>query len=371
MPIVEDRSSRTGKRSRTRRLTTVPGLASLLADVSRERFLALARVWSVPAPDSPGTAAVLYRSMTTYAAIDGVQARLGDPARLVFGRLAARSGPVRQSTVAKLVPFADDELEVILAQLREAGLIWTIQPPGQTDGIPEIWWVVPRDIARSSRAVPRPTPQPRDRELRESSVVPSHEGDLVPLASDPPRIARLEVATRIIDRVLAGEALLAIMSEANPERVRDAAHLGVAMGVLEVNGRVFTPGLRSIAWMSLAEPERIRALTRMWSVDETGPNVVPVVVRRGVLAALRTAEPGRWYDANAVARLAALPISPSPSGSVPSSGGDDRNRVTIDRASVDRAVVALAVIGANSVVLDRRERPTAVRLTDAGFQAIR
>lgn len=373
MPKVEDRF-RPGKGARPKRLTSIPGLASLLADAPRERLVQLAGIWALASSVGPGLAAALYHQMTNREAIDVVLRGLGEATRLALTSLVARSGPTRRSTVARLVPFAEGDLDAILARLEETGLTWRLQSLRQTNEFLEVWWIVPRDISRvlragsSGTAATRP---PSDQPSRELAMVPSHGHVLTTLVSEPYAIEPIESAAGIIDRVLAGETLLAIMSEAHPERVRDAAHLGIAMGVLEAQGRVVLPGPRSGAWRILVEPERIRALTRMWAVDDTGSKSVPAPVRRGVISALLTGDAGRWYDANSLARLTAgLVASVRPvATSLPDRG--PVGSLTIDRASVDRAIISLAVVGAISITLDRRERPTSFCLSPAGFQAIR
>jgi hypothetical protein len=192
----------------------------------------------------------------------------------------------------------------------------------------------------------------------------------MPVQSESIRAAPVISASRILDRILAGDSLLTIMSESNAETVREVAHLGIALGVLEAHGRTMTRGPRAAAWSNLDEPGRVRALTRIWSVDDSDAKAVSALVRRGILTALRLAEPERWYDANSVARLAVVQVAatqprPSPSGS------SDQSRSAIDRAAVDRAILALAVIGTIAIAIDRRKRPTAIQLTEAGNLAIR
>jgi hypothetical protein len=370
MPKAEFRSRRSDDRSRTKRLTLVPGLASMLADVPRDRLTSLARVWDVPDPENPGTADALYHRMTDPEAIDAVQTPLGEYARLVFRRLAKRSGPTRRSTLAEIVPFADDVVDDILLNLGNVGLVWPIQPPGRVGEVAEVWWFVPSDLARASRTNrprDRATPQPAGHETAGSRVLPSHEAGLTPLESAPVEATPF-AATSVLDRVLAGEAILGIMSDLDAERVRDVVHLGLALGVLEAHGRNVTPGDRSAAWVALDGPGRIRALTRIWSVDEADSWAVPAVIRRAVIAVLQSCEPGTWYDANEVARLVAVQTGLALARALENA---QRSRAGINRSTVDRALVALGVIGTISIALDERDRPTALRLTDAGTVAIR
>ena len=202
-------------------------------------------------------------------------------------------------------------------------------------------------------------------------MLPSHEPGLTLLATELGCVASHSIAIKIIDRVLAGEELLAIMSDMNATRVRDVVHLAVEMEILRANGRQMTPGNRSDAWTKLTEAERVRALTRMWIVDDTGHAPVPGTVRHGVVTALRGAEPGRRYDANSVARLAAIPVSNHESVPERHAAGAEAPRPTIERTTIDRAFIALSVIGTVSVTLDQRGRPTAIGLDEAGLNAIR
>jgi hypothetical protein len=120
--------------------------------------------------------------------------------------------------------------------------------------------------------------------------------------------------------------------------------------------------------LALAESAQIRALTRLWTVDESDFRVAPAVIRRGILAVLRSVHPGKWYDANDVARLAVVETGTS---LTPVQATPESTNSRIDRSTVDRALVELGVIGTISLALDDRGRPTALRLTDAGVEGIR
>ncbi|HLZ08038.1 MAG TPA: hypothetical protein VKT80_05575, partial [Chloroflexota bacterium] len=321
--------------------------------------------------ENPGTAAALYHRMTDADAIAVVQSSLRDDARLLFRRLATRSGPTRRSTLAEIIPFAEEVVDDILRELRDVGLVWPIQPPGNVEELAEVWWFVPRDVARVMRSVRKSngaTSRAMVEPIAGSRPLSSATTGLTPLEGNAFQAAPIAVATSILDRVLSGEAILAIMSDLDAERVRDVVHLGVALGVLTNRDRSVAPGVRSARWLALGEPERVRALTRIWSVDETDLVAVTAVIRRAILTVLRTGKPGFWYGANELARLAAAQTGIAPA---PALSGAGRPHAGINRLLVDRAIVALGVLGTIAVALDARDRPTALRLTEAGEAAIR
>ena len=173
----------------------------------------------------------------------------------------------------------------------------------------------------------------------------------------------------ILDRLLAGDLLMTIMSDTVAERARDVARLGIALEILEAHGRDHRPGPRAVTWSSLGDAEQIRILTRIWSVDETVARAVPLPVRRGVVSALRLIESGRWYHTNDIARAAASLVSKAagrPIGTVPATEPGE----SVDRPSIDRSLIALAVIGVVEISIDERGRPAALRLTEAGDNAV-
>src|SRR6185437_3499684 len=78
-----------------------------------------------------------------------------------------------------------------------------------------------------------------------------------------------------------------------------ARHCGVALGVWSETGE---PGPRSAAWRDLDDAGRVRALARLWLVDDAAPATLPEPVRQAIWNTLGALEREKWYNLGEVAR---------------------------------------------------------------------
>jgi hypothetical protein len=340
------------------RQPTSPGLARLLADASEERRAALAAAWAVP-PEGGSLAARLYHQMTDPDRLRAALDALEDNARLAFRFLAGAPRPRTVRELARVLPFDESALEALLVGMAGRGLAWRRESTGTEREAAEPQWLVPRDLAQASRT----------RQTRISvSRPPRPSGDalaLAPLARAPATVQPGGTAATLV-----GEWLP--IAEGPKALASYVKHAEAALGVWEERDGARTPGPRYAAWVALPEVERVRALARLWLVDDAGTAPLAPEVRQAVRSALLTLEPGSWYDFDQVARLVArraaelVPDGATRIGSSPAGAG----RATFGRRDLERAIEVLSWIGVVALGGDQAGRPVAVSLTPRGLTAL-
>src|SRR5581483_8502783 len=188
------------------------------------------------------------------------------------------------------------------------GLAWRCVPDARGRARADREWLVPvelRDAPRSNQ------PSSSVRSLPKS----------VPGA--PPAAPELRVIDRLPGAIRPGPSLPRIVrdldqfrkdrsDEARPPRadlLGFAEHCGVALGVWIQEKRVLRPGPRATAWQQLTTAERVRALARLWLVDDRSPRHVPTHLRRALWQVLRVFDENTWYDVNSLARRVAWQVA--------------------------------------------------------------
>ncbi|HVC33642.1 MAG TPA: hypothetical protein VNL16_09045 [Chloroflexota bacterium] len=346
-------------------------LVRLLADLPQERRVALGAVWGLADPGDRGWVATLYHRMMDAATRDDVVRRLPEAVQLVFATLAAGRTALSASALSRSLPFSDDDLEQAVAALEASGLAWLVHRVDRGDTGSARHWFVPPELGGSpspKRPAPRLSP-------------PAGVGrDARPTA---PTLQSTEVT---LERVRRPGAVARTIGDSEPprrQRATDAVgfdvgvpayaeHCGTALGVWTRAGRGLEAGPRAAAWQRLDLAGRVRALARLWLVDEQSPRPVSGRVRRALWDALRNAAVDTWYDLDSLARRAAWFAAPAGSQAAEAgqSAGPTGLERSIARRDVELGVEVLAWIGVIAIADDARGRPVAVRLTAEGLGAL-
>ena len=179
-------------------------------------------------------------------------------------------------------------------------------------------------------------------------------------------------AVRLID-LLVDDALGEKRSSSwRPEPLFEyATHCALSLGVIAARGRQFEAGSRAEAWGKLATADKVRALARLWRVDDIVSGGVPVEIRQCLAETLGSFTPLVWFDVDDVSRAVAvargeLATIVSGAESEPSTG----RLTTISRRDVERGLISLTWLGVAEVSVDARERPVAVCVSEVGQRAL-
>lgn len=346
-------------------------LARLLADLPAKRLQDLADHWqATPGPDQ-SLAAALYRRMIDETARQASLASLPDSARLVFATLAAR-GSVSTTDLLQLLPFTEDDLGRALEALGDLGLAWS---PGGTG---RSWyplgrrWVVPEELAGSRRRVPSRPPGPS--RPRWPPSAPSASPPVArPLDHPPDSVLPVGLVPRLISQgVQAGQGNQALPSTRATAAWQYAEHAGVTLGIWERRRGRLVPGRRAAAWRELAWNQQVRALARLWLIDERSPRVIPSRVRQGIWRMLWHLETDVWYDLRSIGPIVAW------CARAPNVGRSDRTEPasqsppgrSIAWHDVEIGLQTLAWIGIVALGSSRTRRLAALQRTPAGQQAL-
>ncbi len=380
----------------------IPGLARLLADLPRERLLALATTWQIDPPDQPGVIAALYRRLTDPIALGQEVGRLPEVEAFLFDRLRAKEQPVTRSELLRVLPFAEETLAQALASLDRRGLIWLVQGAPGARAAGEARWTVARDVRLALNAKPpvaragqpRAT-APADGELRPSTRRPSRiaeSGMVLHLVEGfwklPPGItAGMPPFTPVRGRRIGGIPPTsppggAMASRGSPPgasfldscdepRLRAYAwRCAVGLGVLVCSEGCVVPGPRSDAWQRLGASGQVRALARFWLVDDEAPLLVPAHVRQGLWKVLRRTEVATWYDLDVIARWVARGVAPSPTARLTADREVAPSHSGLARRDLVRGLELLSGFGVVELGLDPAGRPILVRVTGPGREAL-
>lgn len=316
----------------------VPSLARLLAELPADRLRALARVWG--AEEAGGSAAV-YRRMTLSEAARAARDALDAREQLVFDTVRiART--IDRADLRRKLPFADDELDQLLANLEELGFIWP-RMVRDADRSARRVWIVPSDLVS---ALARPAPRPADRPTVAAPPSPN------PLEQEPTPVRGFGQVPRLVASPRA-EAPAGTTAASAPADY--ARHTGVALGVWSETGQ---PGPRYAAWRDLDEAGRVRALARLWLVDDAAPAALPEAVRQAFWETMRALDSEKWYNLGEVARRIAWEAGRTGAGR------------GFGRDQLQSAVVTLAWLGVVRFAVDDRGRPIALSITAWGAEAL-
>jgi hypothetical protein len=342
----------------------------LLADLPRERIAVLAERWGSGSPDRPGIAAALYRTVSDRERLAVEVGKLEAATRLILGRLAASPSGLTLEELGLRLPFTDETIERALELLGELGLAWQIDPAGRELDRSAKRWFVPRDLATSLVVAARASRNP-DVAPGPNSPVERPGGRLEPVIVANWRVSPGGEVREYLAALVARPAQsVSLGPESSPPSF--ARRAGIALGVLDRQGSVVRLGPRAEQWSKLAPADQTRALARLWLVDDTLIRRVPAKVRTQVMRAIKTAEPGEWYDVGSVARVVAEQMSEliGAVGAREIPTDFHRPSYAVTRNEVAQAVVGLHWIGVVDVAGDARGTTRAIRLTVAGAVAL-
>jgi hypothetical protein len=346
-----------------------PGLARLLADLPRERLIALAMQWVGDGPDHPGLGATLYHQMTDPARLSARVASLDDATRLVLARLAVTPTGLSLARLAERLPFDDATIARAFAALEELGLAWrTLAPPREPDDGGERW-TVPRDLASSIAAATRPPRIPSSRVAPLSSSDARSEGSGRALAVPASHVRTGGAARDYLTLLVARSGRT---DGASTSMRQFARQCGLALGVLARNRAVVRLGPRADIWASSSVAEQTRALARIWLVDLTlGVTLSPRARRLLVHAVVAGSDEG-WRGIAALTRGVASQLAVANEGAETDRPptGEATGARRLAREHVERAVGTLAWLGVLDVAIDDLKRPVAARLTAHGRAAL-
>lgn len=341
-------------------------LARLLQDLPRDQLTALAHAWGIADFGAQSTTAAVYREMVNPESRERVVRGLPEAARLVFSELAAARRALAAAELLRFLPFSEEGIGESLAALERWGLVWRQLHPGREHAASPRWFV-PFDIAAlpprarhatKAAAVSENPPRPGAPSLRESPP-------------DPSSIRPSGAASRAISALVDGRReSLPPHPDVGPDVLAFAAHCATALGIAKRDGSRWTPGPRAAAWHDLDSVGRIRALARLWLIDERAPDRVPGRVRRALWQTLRGVEANRWYDLDTLARRVAWLAAAARPTSEDQPAELAAPRHSVARRDLDRAISTLAWIGVIAVAARARGRPAALRLTDTGQAAL-
>lgn len=345
-------------------------LVRLLADLPRERLRELGAAWGVQDPGDRGWIAALYRQMTDVSVGQEVIARLGDDVRLVFRQLARAGRPIAQSELLRALPFSEERIEESLRILETEGLAWKLHSGARDRQPSDREWLVPVEL----RDAPRPRrPATRRGVLSGASNALPGAPELRVVDKPPPIIrpvARLPALVTNLDRI--GEGGSGETGLPGADLLQFARHCGEALGVWITNGPSIRAGPRLAAWRQLTSAQRVRALARLWLVDDRSPRHVPVLLRQALWQVLMLADVGTWYDVSSLARRVAWQMTFVGSGRADSAGqghAPDR-RAVMTRRDLDAAVEVLGWVGVILVGDVSPRRPVAIQITGDGRRAL-
>ncbi|MBX6771164.1 MAG: hypothetical protein IRY83_05520 [Chloroflexi bacterium] len=335
-------------------------LARLLADLSRDALGALCARWGLTESETAAPIASLYRRMTDADARSAAIAGLPDEARAVFERLAAVRHPVTVRWLARSVSLPPENVEQALAALAALGLAWIVPRARDASAAAGTMWFVPIEFHISRRRGRRSAAAPPPADAR-------HEAPLLLTSQRPPEsIVPGGMVAGLIEQI--GSADAESLAPVPPAVQAYAVHCGLRLGIWEQKKGHLVPGPRLLSWHRLDHLSRIRALGRLWLVDESAPGAVPAWLRHGLREALRRCSPAAWYDLNALARY----IVRVTASAGPASEHDHRraSRRALARRDLESAIQTLGWIGILQVGVDHRGRLLAVQLTAAGRAAL-
>lgn len=356
-----------------RRTADIPGLARLLADVPRDRRVALAASWDAGSPDQPGFIAALYRSMTDRGKVGGALDRCSEIERRLFASLLAVADGRTPVDLASQLPFSDQAILDGLHSLEERGLVWKVAAPGRGQDADGARWAVPRDLATNLGPEWRAS-----RGARNAEVV----GLAYHATSLAPRVDRLTLPAEALPT--AGSMRRLLMSLVDGDAIREEAtsigaraesiawSWGVALGILTQKGRSISPGARAAIWKGLNASDQTRALARLWLVNSSVSTDVPMAARSAMAVVLAALEEDVWYGFDSFARVVASRIAERPGLNPP----DDSTSPPLTpgrllrRAELERAIETLSAIGVVEFATDERHRPVALRKSPAGKYAL-
>jgi hypothetical protein len=329
----------------------------------------LGATWGVLDPGDRGWVAALYRQMTELNVRQEVIARLPEEVRLVFRRLAQAGRPIARSELLRALPFSEERIEESLRTLETQGLAWRLHPGARDRQPDDRRWLVPVELGDGPRARRQPV----------GPGGPPAPADLLPRAPElrvvdrPPRFIRPTAGlSRLIDDLdRAGNRQSSVKRLPGADLLRFARHCGEALGVWLVQGQALRAGPRLAAWRGLSSTQRVRALARLWLVDDRSPRRVPAHVRQALWQVLMRAEVGTWYDVSSLARRVAWQVAFS--GSEHTEGGPpihSSDRRVTTRRDLEAAVEVLGWIGVLLVGDASPGHPVAIQITGDGRQAL-
>ncbi|HLG51088.1 MAG TPA: hypothetical protein VKY56_05560 [Chloroflexota bacterium] len=336
-------------------------LARLLADLSRDALDALCTRWGLTESETAAPIASLYRRMTDADAWSAAIAGLPGEARAVFERLAAARHPVTVRWLARSVSLPPENVECALTALAALGLAWTVPRARDASTAEGTMWFVPIDFhvsRRPRRSGSGAVPPPADRR---------HDVPLLLTSQRPPEsIVPGGMVAGLIEQI--GSADAGSLAPVPPAVQTYAVHCGLRLGIWEQKKGHLVPGPRLLSWRRLDHLSRIRALGRLWLVDESAPGAAPAWLRHGLCEALRRCSPAAWYDLNTLARY----IVRATASAGPASEHDHgrASRRALARRDLESAIQTLGWIGILQVGVDHRGRLLAVQLTAAGREAL-
>lgn len=347
--------------------STRSSVARLLADLPRERLVVLAESWKVADPGG-GWIAAIYRQMTDPRMRREVVARLPDAVQLVFTTLAAARRPLTRDEILRSLPFSEEDVERSLATLDGCGLVWRDTPAGRESTYANRRWFVPLELCEKDppkRSAARPS---RLADGVRSAAPPELEA----AAAIPATIRPFGIVPRAISVL---DDLVTHRAPLPPGLTADALayarHCGTALGVWTRTSRGLEAGLRAEDWRRLGLAEQIRAVARLWLVDERAPRRSPEQVRRALWEALRLSDPAVWYDLNSLARRVAWLASVAGGRTSEDRPVPPREPGTgISRRDLESAVEVLGWIGLAAVGDDGTGRPVAICLGKHGPSAL-
>ncbi len=330
----------------------------------------LDQAWGVTDPAERGQVAALYRRMTDADVRRGLVARLPDDVRLVFQRLAQSGKPLSRADLLRVLPFSEDRIEASLAALEEVGLAWRYAPNARSRVEAEREWLVPvelRDAPRAVRPMPPPTEPPES------------------VPADRPAAPALRTLDRISGAIRSGGSLPRIVGDLDRiEKGRAGAvqpgagllgfaeHCGLALGVWIRDGDGLRAGPRFAVWQQLTSAERVRALARLWLVDDRSPCRVSAQLRRALWQVLTLVDENTWYDVDSLARRVAWQIAytgTEQDDGAPLHRGHGR-RGSMTRRELEVAIDVLGWIGVVLVADAERAHRVAIQLTAEGRRAL-
>lgn len=352
-------------------------LARLLVDMSRADLDAIARVWGVPNSEPRGLAAAVYRQMIDPLVAKQILDQLTPTERAVLQRMMSVGDAVRATDLLRTLPLSDDALMHVLGQLTHLGIVWRIGVTERRSGREtggEWLWAVPSDLARNLRF----DRYPISRESKAGVSVSDPPPLRVLTGIVAPPVDVLDVAQAI---TTLGEAPRHDTSGPVPSAGTDSwlvaprtlvEWVGMALGVVVRERRQIVPGPRWADWLQIGPRERVRAVTRLWLIEDRMPGTAPSPIRHALRQVLRDVEPRQWYDVNSVARRAAWSIGQGSSRIAPAvESRDGRPGTLISRRDLDQATQMLSWLSVVRVARAPSGRILGLHVTEAGEVALR
>ncbi|MGH2460853.1 MAG: hypothetical protein ACRDIY_18510, partial [Chloroflexota bacterium] len=324
----------------------------------------------VDQPGATGRIAALYRRMTDPGERASVVSRFPDATRLVFTTLAQARRPLTAPEIGRALPFAEEAIDRSLATIEATGLAWRVVASGRERATGERRWFVPRELCdRPAKAQGRAAGRGTSG-VSAATLQPPEPG----VFAGPPPVARSPgvVATAISALLVSLGSGRAAAGPALPGgALAYAEHCGGSLGVLTRRRAGLVEGPRADAWRQSAPAEQVRALARLWLVDEQADRDVPEWIRRRLWDIVKRLDQAVWYDLSSVAAAMAwrATINDRPHDASADQAGADSRR-WLARRQVDRAIEVLGWIGVITLGDDGRGRPVAIQIAEPGKFAV-